>query len=357
LRGAAERTGRAGIDGLIVTPSADLLYLIGYDPPPYERLTALIVRPGLDPVLVAPELEQPRAAESPAGALMEIRKWTDGEDPYGTLRSVLADSGLFAVSDRMLAVHLLGLQRSMVDAKFISASSVLAPLRARKEEGEIQLLGQAARSADEAFRRISAEILEGRREEEVAASLTTHLVDAGHDSAAFTIVASGPNAASPHHLPGGRAVQMGDAVVLDIGGRIDGYCSDLTRTLSVGEPSRELAEVHEIVREAQETAFQTVAPGVPAQDIDRAARKVIADSGYEGAFIHRTGHGIGLEEHEPPYLVEGNEDPLQPGMCFSIEPGIYVEGRFGVRIEDIVTLADEGPLRLNHAPHELSVVT
>jgi D-alanyl-D-alanine dipeptidase len=298
LRGAAERAGRAGIDGLIVTPSADLLYLIGYDPPPYERLTALIVRPGLDPVLVAPELEQIRAAESPAGALMEIRKWTDGEDPYGTLRSVLAGSGLFAVSDRMLAVHLLGLQRSMVDAKFISASSVLAPLRARKDEGEIQLLGQAARSADEAFRRVSAEILEGRREEEVAASLTTHLVDAGHDS-----------------------------------------------------------EVHEIVRQAQETAFQTVAPGVPAQDIDRAARKVIADAGYKGAFIHRTGHGIGLEEHEPPYLVEGNEDPLQPGMCFSIEPGIYLEGRFGVRIEDIVTLADEGPLRLNHAPHELTIVT
>ncbi|HVM12339.1 MAG TPA: M24 family metallopeptidase, partial [Actinomycetota bacterium] len=191
---------------------------------------------------------------------------------------------------------------------------------------------------------------------DVAARLGDLLGELGHDEVTFTIVGSGPNGASPHHEPGDRVLQAGDAVVMDFGGRAGGYCSDITRTVGVREIADEIREVHEIVREAQERAFHAVRPGVPAQEVDRAAREVIASAGYGERFIHRTGHGIGLEEHEPPYLVEGNEDPLLAGMCFSIEPGIYLPGRFGVRIEDIVTVTDDGARRLNRANRELELV-
>jgi D-alanyl-D-alanine dipeptidase len=206
------------------------------------------------------------------------------------------------------------------------------------------------------FDRITSEGLGGRVEEEVSRRLSDLLVDTGCESAAFAIVGSGPNGASPHHDAGDRTIRMGDAVVLDFGGRVGGYCSDMTRTVSVGEPSAETKEIHEIVHRAQEAAFHAARPGVPAQEVDRAARRVISDAGYGDRFIHRTGHGIGLEEHEHPYIVAGNSELLDPGMCFSIEPGIYLEGRFGVRIEDIVTLTEDGAVRLNHAPRELTVV-
>ncbi len=358
LSRAADETARAGLAGLVVTPSADLVYLAGYDPPPLYRLTALLIRPGHDPLLVVPELEQPRALASPAAKLVEVTSWRDGDDPYELVRTVLSSSGsgTFGVTDRMLAVHLLGFQGVLPGAKFIAASPLLATLRARKDPSEIHLLGRAARGADEAFRRMVREGLEGRTEQDVARSIGTHLVDAGHESVAFTIVGSGPNGASPHHDPTTREVRMGDPVVLDYGGRVGGYCSDITRTLSVGEPSEEFREVYEIVREAQEAAFRAVAPGVPAQEIDRSARRIIEDAGYGDLFIHRTGHGIGLEEHEPPYMVEGNAEPLEVGMTFSIEPGIYLDGRFGVRIEDIVTVTADGGQRLNNAPRELTVV-
>ena len=186
-------------------------------------------------------------------------------------------------------------------------------------------------------------------------SLAATLIETGCDTAAFGIVGSGPNGASPHHEAGDRLIQDGDTVVLDFGGRIGGYCSDLSRTVTIGEPPPEVKEVHAVVREAQESAFRAIRPGVAAQDIDRTARRVIAEAGYGDMFIHRTGHGIGLDEHEDPYLVEGNEQPLEPGMCFSVEPGIYLEGRFGVRIEDIVTVTEEGARRLNEAPRDLLI--
>ena len=187
-------------------------------------------------------------------------------------------------------------------------------------------------------------------------ALGAHLVETGHQLATFGIVGSGPNGASPHHEAGDRTIRQGDTVVLDFGGRLAGYCSDISRTVSVGEPSGEVKEVHAIVQEAQEAAFNAIRPGVAAQDVDRAARRVIEDAGYGENFIHRTGHGIGLEEHEHPYIVQGNERLLEPGMSFSIEPGIYLEGRFGVRIEDIATVTEDGGMRLNHAPRELAVV-
>ena len=353
---AGEESRAVGIDALIVTPSADLQYLVGYDAPLLERLTALVAPNAAGPVLIVPELERPRAAASPAGALVDIQGWHDGEDPYDLLCRLVPGGAAFAVSDRMWAAHLLRLRAALPGSTFVTTSTVLSKLRMRKDQSEVDLLKKAADSADASLARIAGEGLEGRTEEDVARSLVRHLVETGCDAALFWIVGSGPNGASPHHEPGKRRIQAGDMVVLDFGGRAGGYCSDLTRTVSVGEPSAEAKEVHEIVWQAQEAAFRAVKPGIHAEEVDRAARRVIDEAGYGTAFFHRTGHGIGLEEHEPPYIVEGNAIPLEPGMCFSIEPGIYLEGRFGVRIEDIVTVIAGGADRLNHASRELLVV-
>lgn len=356
LARAAHEVERAGLDALLVTPSADLLYLTGYDPPTLPRLTCLVVRPGRDPVLLVPELEGARARHAPVGRSLEIVPWRDGDDPYDSACRLLPPAGMFAVSDRTWAVHVLGLERRLPDATFVAASPVLSALRATKDHDELELLARAARATDEAFRRIVETRLEGLREREVAARLSDLLLEAGLERVNFTIVASGPNGASPHHQPGDRAIRAGDPLVLDFGGRVGGYCSDLTRTVAVGSLPPDLDEVHEVVREAQERAFRAVRPGIPAEDVDRAAREVIEEAGYGERFIHRTGHGIGLEVHEPPFIVRGNRDPLRPGMCFSIEPGIYLDGRFGVRIEDIVAVSEGGAARLNHAPRELLTV-
>jgi Xaa-Pro aminopeptidase len=353
---ARAQDGIGGAAALLVAPGPDLLYLLGYDPPPLERLTALVLRAGSDPTLLVPELERPRASASPAGGLVGIEIWRDGSSAYETVARLLSGAATVGVSDRMWATHLLRLQQEMPGAEFLKASTSLSRLRSRKDPAEIDLLTRAGAGTDETFREIVGEGLEGRTERDVAGSLTRHMLDLGLESVAFTIVGSGPNGASPHHEAGDRVIGHGDAVVLDFGGRIGGYCSDMTRTVSVREPDGEIREVHSIVREAQEAAFRAVGPGVPAQEIDRAARKVIEDAGYGDRFFHRTGHGIGLEEHEDPYIVEGNTDPLEAGMCFSIEPGIYLEGRFGVRIEDIVTVSVDGAVRLNEAPHELTIV-
>jgi Xaa-Pro aminopeptidase len=346
----------SGVDALIIFPGPDLLYLTGYDPPPLERLTALVIRGRKDPVLLVPELERPRAQAAPVGEVLEINHWPDGASPYELVSTLLVSGGRFAVSDRMWASHLLALQSEMADATFVPASPVLSPLRARKEPAEIDLLRKAARGTDDTFNRIVRQPLEGRSERDVAHVLASLLQETGHESVTFTIVGSGPNGASPHHESGDRGIRAGDAVVMDFGGRVQGYCSDITRTVSVGPPSEEVQDVHDIVRRAQQAAFAVARPGVPAEEIDRAARTVIEDAGYGDAFIHRTGHGIGLEEHEEPYIVAGNEAPLVPGNCFSIEPGIYLEGSFGVRIEDIVAITDEGAVRLNHATRDLLVM-
>jgi D-alanyl-D-alanine dipeptidase len=356
LEHAGQATADAGLDGLIVAPGPDLVYLIGYDPPPLERLTALLVRPDARPVLMVPELERPRAEAAGAADLAEIQIWRDGDSMYGPAGAWLQDATRFGVSDRLWAVHLLGLLRAVPHMEFEPASPVLSTLRMRKDDEELQLLARTGRCADEAFRRITAERVEGRTEAHVARALSQHLLDAGCEAVAFCIVAAGSNGASPHHEPADRPIRRGDAVVLDFGGWVGGYASDTTRTVVVGGPSEEQREVHAIVREAQEAAFAAAVPGVPAEEVDRAARRVVEDAGYGETFFHRTGHGIGLEEHEDPYIVEGNRQVLEPGMTFSIEPGIYLEGRFGVRIEDIVAMTEDGAVRYNNTPRELLVV-
>jgi len=354
LSRVAAAAAESGLDALVIGPSQDLVYLTGYEPLPLERLTALVVRPDAPPVLLVPELERPGALLAPGAAAVEATGWLDGGDPHHEVARIIGPAARrVAVGDQLWALHLLRLEQTLADAEFRPAGPVVGALRARKEAGEIDALTRAGAAADVAFDRLVAEGIAGKTEREVATALAGHLLDAGHRTADFTIVASGPNGASPHHEPGDRRIVEGDVVVLDFGGKLDGYCSDMTRTVSVGEPTEEVAKVHAIVREAQQSAFDAAGAGVTGEEVDRAARDVIEAAGFGAAFFHRTGHGIGLDVHEDPYLVAGNDRPLETGNCFSIEPGIYLEGRFGVRIEDIVALTDQGARRLNEAPRDL----
>ena len=354
---ALEAAETAGLAGLLVSPGPDLAYLTAYRPPPLERLTLLVLTPSIDPTLVVPTLERP-LAERVAGALglLTVRDWRDStDDPYAIVAAMLGP-GRYAVTDRTWASHLLALERVAPDRSFVAASEVVPLLRAVKDADEIERLRFAANAADATFTDVISLPFAGRAETEVAADLDRLLRDHGHERVDFIIVGSGPNAASGHHEPGERRIEPGDAVVLDFGGMRDDYCSDITRTVFVGEPMDEERDVYSIVRAAQQAAFEAVRPGVAAQDVDRAARAVITEAGYGERFVHRTGHGIGLEVHEPPYIVEGNATPLEPGMTFSDEPGIYLEGRFGVRIEDQVAVTAEGAERLNDATRELTIV-
>lgn len=346
-----------GFDAVVVAPSPDLAYLTGYDPMPLERPTLLILRPSEQPVMIVPELERPLAAGSPAGDSLELRGWVDGVDPYAEAAAVLPPAGSIALTDRLWASHVLGLQHVLPEARFSPASPVIGRLRAVKDDDELAAMRRAGRAADEAFREICTRTFLGRREEEIAADLAELLVRNGHETADFTIVASGPNAASPHHEPGGRTILPRDAVVMDFGGQLGGYCSDTTRTVVVGEPPEGFERVYDTVRRAQEAACEAVSPGATCQDIDRVARRIIEDEGFGELFFHRTGHGIGREVHEPPYIIEGNDWVLEPGTTFSVEPGIYLEGAYGVRIEDIVAVTETGVERLNRSTRELQIVT
>jgi Xaa-Pro aminopeptidase len=355
-RRAVEAAQGAGLAGLLVTPGPDLRYLTGYDPLPLERLTLLGLPAGRHPFLVVPALERPAADAAPGVEGLEVHAWPDGADPYELVAGLLR-AGRFALTDRTWASHLLALEHATADRRFVAAGAALPLLRAVKDPDEVEALRAAARAADATFADVIRQRFGGRTEAEVAADLGRLLRHHGHDRVEFTIVGSGPNAASPHHEAGGRVLQPGDAVVMDFGGVRDGYCSDLTRTVFVAEPSAEQRTVFDVVRAAQQAAFDAVRPGVLAEEVDRAARSVIAEAGYAERFLHRTGHGIGLEVHEPPYLVEGDRTELRPGMTFSDEPGIYLAGRFGVRIEDQVVVTAAGAERLNDAPRELVVVS
>ncbi|MGV9992252.1 aminopeptidase P family protein [Streptomyces sp. NPDC003374] len=354
---AARAAADAGLAGLLVAPGPDLVWLTGYAPTAVtERLTLLVLAPDRDPVLVVPALEAPDAARAPGAPALTLRDWTDGKDPYALTAALLDDNGRFGISDNTWAMHLLGLQQTLPGTSYASLTEALPMLRAVKDPAELDLLAAAAAAADQAFEEIRHVAFAGRREREVGADLAAALRRFGHDQVDFTIVGSGPNGANPHHEMGDRLIERGDMVVLDFGGLKAGYGSDTTRTVHVGEPTEEERRVHDIVREAQEAGFRAVRPGAACQDVDRAARAVIAEAGYGEYFIHRTGHGIGVTTHEPPYMIEGEEQPLVPGMCFSVEPGIYLPGRFGVRIEDIVTVTEDGGRRLNDTTREMVIV-
>jgi Xaa-Pro aminopeptidase len=346
---AATAAASAGLAGVFAAPGPDLQYLIGYAPvDPAERLLMLLVRPDHDPVLVLPAFEN-------ADAPVTIVRWSDGEDPYAKTGALL-EPGRYAISDACWALHALGLRDAMPQSTLVSMSAALPLLRAVKDADELDRMAAAGAAVDAAFEDILRVPFAGRTELDIAAELDRLLREHGHERVEFTLVGSGPGGAEGHHDAGERVIEDGDLVVLDFGGFVDGYGSDTTRTVHVGEPTAEHAEVYEIVRAAQEAAVAAVRPGIACEDVDRAAREHITAAGYGEFFNHRTGHGIGLETHEQPYIVTGNAQPLQPGMCFSVEPGIYLPGRFGVRIEDIVAVTESGARRLNASTHELQTV-
>jgi Xaa-Pro aminopeptidase len=352
-----EQSVEAGLDGVVVAPGPDLVWLTGYQPTAItERLTLLVLAPGTPPTLLVPVLERPDAEAAVGASALEMRDWPDGADPYDAASTIIRGDGRLGISDAAWSAHLLGLQRVLRRSHFEALGECLPMMRAVKGADELERLAAAGAAADATYADILQVPFEGRLETEVAADLARLLREHGHEQVDFTVVGSGPNGANPHHEAGARRIQGGDAVVLDFGGLMYGYGSDTSRTVCVGEPSGEIREVHEIVRQAQQAGVDAVGPGVACQDIDRAARSVITDAGYGEQFIHRTGHGIGTTTHEPPYMIEGEELPLVPGMCFSVEPGIYLAGRFGVRIEDIVTVTEDGGRRLNDSDRQLRVV-
>jgi len=347
----------AGLAGVVVAPGPDLVWLTGYRPTAItERLTMLVLLPDQQPTLLVPALERPDAEAAEGATSLNIIDWTDGSDPYQAARGMLRPDGRFGISDSAWSMHLLGLQEVLPGTQYRALTRSLPMMRAVKDANELARLTMAGAAADATYHEIVRVRFAGRRETDVAADLAALLREFGHEQVDFTVVGSGPNGANPHHEAGDRTIQPGDPVVLDFGGLMYGYGSDTTRTVCVGEPHPDVQRVHEVVRQAQQEAFEAVRPGVTCQEIDRVARAVITEAGYGEQFIHRTGHGIGVTTHEPPYLVEGEEQPLRPGMCFSIEPGIYLGGRFGVRIEDIVTVTADDGRRLNNTDRDLRIV-
>ncbi|CAM5356767.1 aminopeptidase P family protein [Streptomyces atroolivaceus] len=354
---AAESADAAGLAGVLVAPGPDMVHLTGYRPTAdTERLTLLVLRAGHEPVLVVPALEAADAARAVGAPALTLRDWTDAANPYTLTAGLLHAKGRFGISDNAWALHLLALRKLLPDTSYASLTEALPMLRAVKDTAELERLAAAGAAADATYEEILKVRFSGRRESDVAADLAALLTEHGHSQVDFTVVGSGPNGANPHHEAGARTIEQGDMVVLDFGGLMHGYGSDTSRTVHVGEPTAEEQRVHDVVREAQDAGCKAVRPGAACQDVDRAARAVITEFGYGERFIHRTGHGIGVTTHEPPYMIEGEEQPLVPGMCFSVEPGIYLPGRFGVRIEDIVTVTGNGGRRLNTTARELAVV-
>ncbi len=357
-----EAMGRGGVDALLLSLGADLPWVTGYEAMPLERLTMLVVPAAGrgEATLVVPELEAPRVTVVPG--VFTLQPWGETEDPIGLVSSLVGKcagpSPTLAISDRAWATFVLRLQACLPGSKWRPASELTAPLRAVKDDAEVEALAQASAAAD----RVAAALLRGevalvgRSERQVSVEISHRLLAEGHDRVNFAIVASGPNSASPHHEPGQRTIGPGEPVVCDFGGSRAGYCSDITRTVFTGRPPADLGRIYQVVAEAQALGVMSARVGALCRQVDDATRNVIADAGYGEYFVHRTGHGIGLEEHEDPYIVAGNSQPLVAGHAFSIEPGVYVPGRYGVRIEDIVVATVQGPRALNEAGHALTVL-
>jgi Xaa-Pro aminopeptidase len=353
----AARVRAGGLDALLLTPGPDLRYVTGYEAKQLERLTCLVI-PAADPAfLVVPRLELAAAQASPASGLgLELIPWEETEDPYALIAGRLGPVATTGLADQMWALMVLKLRAALPGAQQVLASAALRDLRMRKSPAEVAALREAGAAIDRVHRRVPGWLRAGRTEREVGADIAEAILAEGHVQVDFVIVGSGPNGASPHHEVSDRVLQPGEPVVVDIGGRMpSGYRSDCTRTYAVGTPPDEFLAYYQVLKDAQQAAFDRVKPGVPAEEVDAAARQPITAAGYGDAFIHRTGHGIGLESHEEPYIVTGNSEPLEPGMAFSIEPGIY-PGPHGARIEDIVVCTEDGAERLNNVPRDLVIV-
>ena len=365
----ADRIRRAGgvaaeqdVELLLITPGTDLRYLLDADGASHERLTCLVLPAEghrAPPALVVPRLEAPGWAHLPLAELgVEVVTWNDGEDPYLLVSDLAGGPTRVAVADAMPAVHVFGLRDALPEATQTLAGPVVSELRIRKDSAEVSQLRAAGAAIDRVHARMGEFLKSGRTEAQVGADIAEAIVEEGHTGAAFVIVGSGPNGASPHHDVSDRVIESGDLVVVDIGGPLpSGYFSDSTRTYAVGvEPPAPIREAYAALQDAQERAVATVRPGVTAEQVDAAARARLTDAGLGERFLHRTGHGIGLDVHEDPYIVGGNALPLEPGMAFSVEPGVYVDGEWGARIEDIVVVTENGCERLNTRPRDLVVL-
>ncbi len=351
---ARTRMETVGVDVLLLSVGADLPYLTGYEAMPLERLTMLVLPRDGEATLVVPELEAPRVVPEPDA--FTIRPWSETEDPIAIVAALAGRPGRVAIGDRTWARFVLALQEALPGATFGPGRDVVGALRLRKDAAEVLALRAAAHAVDAVAAEMRTRPFAGRTELDVHRELVDRMLEHGHQRPNFAIVASGPNGASPHHDPAARVIGDGDVVLCDFGGTMAGYCSDITRMFVVGEPTAEIADAYAVLQLAQEEAFLAATVGTPCEAVDAAARSVIADAGFGPNFMHRTGHGIGVEEHEDPYIVAGNATPLEPGFAFSIEPGIYLRGRFGLRLEDIVVAAESGPDRLNCASRDLAVV-
>ena len=378
LAAAARATTEAGLAGLVITPGYDLRYLVGSRAQTFERLTALVVPAAGDPTMIVPRLELAAMKESAVGELgIALRDWVDGDDPYALVAAALGGSSAplavagksaplavagksaplaVAVTDSMPALHLLPMAETLGVVPVL-ATDVLRTLRMIKDAAEVEALRKAGEAIDRVHARVPEFLVPGRTEADVAADIAEAIVAEGHSEVAFIIVGSGPHGADPHHECSDRELRSGDIVVVDIGGPYEpGYNSDSTRTYSIGEPDPDIARRYAVLQRAQRAAVDAVRPGVTAEQIDAAARDVLAAEGMGEAFVHRTGHGIGLSVHEEPYIVAGNRLELQEGMAFSVEPGIYFPGEWGARIEDIVIVTADGAQSVNNRPHDLVVV-
>ena len=348
----------AGIDAVLVTPGADLRYLTGYDAKALERLTCLVIPTQGDPSIVVPNLEVLAAMASPIAELgLPVIGCGEGQDPYARVADLLPGATSIAVDDHMWASKVLRLKAAMPAAEQQLAGGLIEPIRMRKDAREIAALRRAGAAIDRVHAQVPGLLRVGRTEREVGRDIAELIISEGHVSVDFVIVAAGANGASPHHDVSDYVIALGDAVVVDIGGTMpDGYCSDCTRMYAVGDPGQEYLEKYDILFEAQKNSREMARPGASAGSVDAAARTYLDHYGLGELFIHRTGHGIGMQTHEEPYIFEGNPFVLEPGMAFSIEPGFYDEGRFGARIEDIVVCTETGIESMNNQPHELIVI-
>lgn len=342
-----------GLDALLLSVGADLPYFTGYEAMPLERLTMLVLPRDGEPTLVVPELEAPRV---PTNDACTVRAWPEGDDPVRIVAELVGPAAGIAIGDHTWTTFTLALQTAIPGARFVPASRVTGPLRSVKDAAEITALRAAAHAVDAVAAEMRARPFGGRTERDLSREFVDRMLAHGHDRPNFAIVGSGPNGASPHHDAGDRVVGAGDVVVCDFGGTMAGYCSDITRMFVVGPPTAEVVDTYAALVVAQEAAVRAAVVGTSCAAVDAVARDSLDAAGLGAAFIHRTGHGIGLDAHEDPYIAAGNETPLVAGHAFSIEPGVYFPGRFGMRLEDIVVATADGPDRLNRAPRDLAVV-
>ncbi len=354
------RARAVGADALVVGGGADLYYLTGHDGHSYERLTAAIsltTSNGPPAVLVTPALEAGRIIAMPE--VFETQRWEDEDDPIADAVRTLPETGVALVSDDLQANHLLAMQAARPGVQFRALNETLGGMRSIKTAAERHALRAVGARADIVHQQIQAgEVpLIGRTELEVKADIHDRLLAAGHDRVTFIIVASGPNSASPHHHPGSRVINENEMVLFDFGGTFNGFNSDTTRCVFTGPVPNDVAAAWSSLVAAQEAAFQAAIPGNRLCDVDNAARAALTADGYGPEFIHRTGHGIGTEVHEHPYVTSSNDTEIVEGNAFSIEPGIYRTGAWGMRLEDIVVIEADGPVRCNATKREIVSVS